>query len=376
MRHRTFFKTVLLFWICIMVPTLICCASNANGNINGTACADRSDSLIMKRSGSLHWDLDSSSVPNIKSLFFSESRNMLFCFNEMTWCIDGYDMHSGTKAVRYGVPAIMPWSMNVVSQDSIFVLDLDNSRITRLDSRARTWDDLAIDRTSTILPGSPGQPYVTDSVMIYVSSSDRLGFTTFIIDRKTGNISRHIPYPKSYRNFYGALLMQVPYSAFNPDEGLIVVGFPIDGTLYILDLNGRISRTVYAESIQAHQITPLRKGRWGLGVSSEEEIEYFRKVTSYGNILYDSYRNLYYRIVERSTPMPGVLGSNKAKSLSVIILDKNFRIVGESDLDDVFFAGFRYTCFVSKEGLNLQLLTSDDELAFATYTVTEKPNNH
>lgn len=74
--------------------------------------------------------------------------------------------------------------------------------------------------------------------------------------------------------------------------------------------------------------------------------------------------------------MPGVLGSNKAKSLSVIILDKNFRIVGESDLDDVFFAGFRYTCFVSKEGLNLQLLTSDDELAFATYTVTEKPDNH
>ena len=74
--------------------------------------------------------------------------------------------------------------------------------------------------------------------------------------------------------------------------------------------------------------------------------------------------------------LPGVLGSNKAKSLSVIILDKNFRIVGESDLDDVFFAGFRYTCFVSKEGLNLQLLTSDDELAFATYTVTEKPNNH
>ena len=80
-----------------------------------------------------------------------------------------------------------------------------------------------------------------------------------------------------------------------------------------------------------------------------------------------------YRIVERSTPMPGVEMSERAKRLSVIIMDTDFRILGESEIAEDIHACFRYTCFVSEEGLNIQLLDPDtDRMTFATYATTVK----
>ena len=66
--------------------------------------------------------------------------------------------------------------------------------------------------------------------------------------------------------------------------------------------------------------------------------------------------------------MPGVEMSERAKRLSVIIMDTDFRILGESEIAEDIHACFRYTCFVSEEGLNIQLLDPDtDRMTFATY---------
>ena len=72
--------------------------------------------------------------------------------------------------------------------------------------------------------------------------------------------------------------------------------------------------------------------------------------------------------------MPGVNLSNKAKKLAVIIMDENFRIIGESDLEDEIYSVFRYSVFVSQAGLNIQLLTQEDELAFAVYSIKKNDN--
>lgn len=341
-----------------------------------TIVIERLDSLTLNRSGSIHWKLDENSIPLINSSFFDDEKDILYCFNGMTRRIDGYSIHSGEKVFCSGVVQGMPWSMNIISHDSIYVLDLDNCRIAVTDSTGNIRNCIQTDPTSTILPGSSGQPYVTDSSIAYVSSSDRLGYTTFIINRQTHDISPLLHYPEMYDNFYGALLMQVPYSAFNPSKNQITVGFPPDEYVYVLNIGSHSVCRYSAGSIYAEDMKPLSKDRWGRHISSEEEIAYFRENTTYGNLLYDRFRNLYYRIVEKSTPLPGVNLSNKAKSLSVIIMNDSFQVVGEADIKDEIMSTFRYTCFVSKEGLNLQLLTSDDELAFATYTVTEKPNNH
>lgn len=378
MRHRTILKNAIL-----SVLGFVCIAAYAdNGRVSSsdksieTIVIERLDSLTLNRSGSIHWKLDENSIPLINSSFFDDEKDILYCFNGMTRRIDGYSIHSGEKVFCSGVVQGMPWSMNIISHDSIYALDLDNCRIAVTDDIGNIRNSIQIDPTSTILPGSSGQPYVTDSSIAYVSSSDRLGYTTFIINRQTHDISPLLHYPEIYDNFYGALLMQVPYSAFNPSKNHIVVGFPPDEYVYVLNIGSHSVCRYFAGSIYAEDMKPLSKDRWGRHISSEEEIAYFRENTTYGNLLYDRFRNLYYRIVEKSTPLPGVNLSNKAKSLSVIIMNDSFQVVGEADIKDEIMSTFRYTCFVSKEGLNLQLLTSDDELAFATYTVTEKPNNH
>lgn len=330
------------------------------------------DSLALERSGSLSWTLDERTVPQIKSSFFNADAEILYVFNEITKGLDMYNVATG-GSIPGSKMRIKPWSMNIVSADSLYVLDLDNSRIVRINAAGRIVDSVGIDRESTILPGGMGQPYaISDNILAYVSSKARLQHTSFVVNTKTSNIEPYLEYPEMFDDFYGSMMMQVPYSAYNPHEKCLIVGFAPESSIYVLDMETHSIVKHHVESRFYRAMKPLRKGRWGYGVSSSEEIEYFRANTSYANILYDKFRDLYYRIVEIATPMPGVTLTNKAKKLSVIIMDTDFRIVGESVIEDDMLSSFRYTCFVSKQGLNLQLLTSEDELKFATYRIAVK----
>ena len=76
------------------------------------------------------------------------------------------------------------------------------------------------------------------------------------------------------------------------------------------------------------------------------------EAASYSHIMYDKYRDIYYRFAE----MPCELGLNeyvyndaKAREFSVIIFDKDFRIIGETK-----FPGNKYfykMSFIGRDGL-------------------------
>jgi hypothetical protein len=76
------------------------------------------------------------------------------------------------------------------------------------------------------------------------------------------------------------------------------------------------------------------------------------EAASYSHIMYDKYRDIYYRFAE----MPCELGPNeyvyndaKAREFSVIIFDKDFRIIGETK-----FPGNKYfykMSFIGRDGL-------------------------
>ena len=343
-----------------------------SGNIRANAKIDsgrtqRQDSLILARQGSLVWALDEHTAPDLQSIYFDDSYGILYFFNAITRNIDALDAESGqkTELVR---PPVMPWTMNIVSKDSIYLLDLNNARILMMDSDRNVKDTILINENSTLLPGGAGQPYVTEDMLYYVTADSERSVSAYSVDRESGELKPLIPYPDVYRkNFYGWLLMNTPYSAYNESEQKIVVGYPVDSHIYVYDMkNGGLKRY----TAESRYYSPIEK--ISRKVDPEEEIEYFRENTTYANILYDSYRNVYYRLVEKSTPMPGVNLSNKAKKLSVMILGSDFDILGETDIPEDMDAGFRYSAFVSEEGLNIQLLTSEDELSFATYSIVTR----
>ena len=81
------------------------------------------------------------------------------------------------------------------------------------------------------------------------------------------------------------------------------------------------------------------------------------KEAVYANIIFDKYRNTYYRIAKHKS------NSNNLKDFkfSIMILDKNFNILGEQ-----IFNNLEYNisaCFVSKNGL---LLKKQDDLSGIT----------
>lgn len=101
---------------------------------------------------------------------------------------------------------------------------------------------------------------------------------------------------------------------------------------------------------------------------------------NYGNLIYDKYRNVYYRIAYPKTEIEkGVRGlelrSYGRKLFSIIILDKNFNIIGES-----LFPKYTYNSnllFIHKDGLYisdshyLNPEFSDDVLSFKCFKLTK-----
>ena len=141
-----------------------------------------------------------------------------------------------------------------------------------------------MDEASDIMPGGEGLPYKTPQGLVYTSRT--LGEPCLtIIDENTGLITgRFLPYPEIYSDFYGELLMRTPYSTYNDDKSLIVVSFPADDNIHVLNLETKETYVYHAESKYRNKKTkPLGKGRLGgPTVSPEKEIEYFREITSTG----------------------------------------------------------------------------------------------
>ena len=106
-----------------------------------------------------------------------------------------------------------------------------------------------------------------------------------------------------------------------------------------------------------------------------------KEAASYSHIMYDKYRDIYYRFAE----MPCELGPNeyvyndaKAREFSVIIFDKDFRIIGETK-----FPGNKYfykMSFIGRDGLYISENNEanpefdENKLVFACFGLQELEN--
>jgi Tat protein secretion system quality control protein TatD with DNase activity len=108
-------------------------------------------------------------------------------------------------------------------------------------------------------------------------------------------------------------------------------------------------------------------------VPKNKQMSHYFENYSYSAVIYDKYRNVYYRMVERPWKeyhqdmdwMPWL------KQLSIVILDEDLNFIGETLLD----MEYRITAsqfMVTAEGLLLHNRTDDeDELIFDLFTLTK-----
>ena len=171
----------------------------------------------------------------------------------------------------------------------------------------------------------------------------------FSIDLRNGKYeSSQIPHPSIFqndcRNILGGHRFCYDYNYTN--ERLVCSFILYDSIMVSDDLKN--VKWYYAKSRYLKQMTPRLISADGDMKSLTE----YAEMPKYSHILYDKYRDIYYRFAL----MPYQLKANEtpyntlgAEEFSVIILDKDFRIIGETK-----FPGNKYfykMSFVGRDGL-------------------------
>ncbi len=166
-------------------------------------------------------------------------------------------------------------------------------------------------------------------------------------------------YPEQYIKYnWGGGFFKMPYFDVNKDKKNVIVSFPQDHNVYVYSLNSREQREFYAGSSMIPEIKAFdQKKELRTQLDDNRTKRWFFSTPSYRNIIYDKYRDLYYRLF----CLPLKEGNDKWQPVGLIVLDGNFNYVGEGLFpDDV---NLRYSnSFVSKEGLNIQVMTDNDDL--------------
>ncbi len=362
-----------------VMPLIAGCSRQMEGNANPLYDEDdpTAYSLELKPGSPVVWELDSLSVPEFHSSFYNREDSTFYYLsdNDIIRCPFG-----DIKAYRkdYGVS----FSNFCVRGDSIIGIKYNSNQICCYSSTTKEheWSE-------PILCNAPYPPVpiarvsplvVTDSVIMYFgeisgepedeTASNRPTLTVF--DRKERKFRYSVGYPEVYRkgNWGGGILRWV-YSDFNEKENSFVIGFPISHFIDVLDIGTKRMERHYAGSRKFRVVLPFSNDKSD-NPGAREAMEYVARTDSYANVLYDPWRNLYYRIAELSIPDKTVLPGFK-KDISVIILDKNFKKVGETEIANAG-RNFRYGTFVSHRGLMVPVDTTEDYLAYRTYLPSER----
>jgi hypothetical protein len=198
----------------------------------------------------------------------------------------------------------------------------------------------------------------------YETSTNRPNCTILDLERDTFFNSVSSP-PQYIKYNWGGGFMRLAY--YDVADSALVVSFPVDHNI-IRVTQDKHQETFYAGSSRIDKIKsyPQRKG---LMPESGKERIWMMGIPDYQNILYDKYRKLYYRIARLPWTdfKPGERGNKKP--VVVIVLDSRLYYLGEVLLPDSV-KWYPYSSFVSREGLDIQVITNDeDKLTYYLFNV-------
>ncbi len=144
----------------------------------------------------------------------------------------------------------------------------------------------------------------------------------------------------------------------NEQKKLLVFSLPIEDSIFTIDQHGR--RTAYlAKSKNARPTRPFS----GDLMNPKQVSKHYMLNESYGYILYDKYRNYYYRFTEKvAREMINKYGTDiYVRKFGIIVMNEDFEIIGEVD---ELFAGSFPSIFVGKKGIYNMLASSDESKMF------------
>lgn len=183
------------------------------------------------------------------------------------------------------------------------------------------------------------------------------------VDYVTGVRHSFVFYPDVYfRASYGNINYNTVYSCFSDDA--MIVSFPASDYLFKYSFNTLKTDSIKCTSDYFDKIKPLKKSRDYSSFNEEESQRYYASNSSWETVCYDKFRKIYYRFAGLPNTKREFDPKNTTKSLSkplsIIILDKNLKKIGETyigkgyDLSNVL---------TTPDGLLLRHLDKDESKA-------------
>lgn len=175
--------------------------------------------------------------------------------------------------------------------------------------------------------------YECDSLFYFITYTmgeydDKDRFTCMEFDKEHNKIAYYVNYPEVYSKAnWGETSYRRISTCFEPMSGSIIFSFPASHYLTVFNCRTKKTEEFYAGSSYISAIKAYSNKKES--VEDAERVKYFSENNSYGAVLYDKYRNLFYRIAE----VPDKESEETyLRKVSIIVFDAHFNILGEQML--------------------------------------------
>ena len=371
---------VLLLWAVL----LISCTSNVASIKNekqGELKASYLLNIINERKFAL--DEETAAKPMYMQLYTDSSMNrfltLLNAYNNSIYVFD-YNTRKYIKRIQYdqeGPNGILsPQAYYIKNWDSIYVLDRMKIELVLTDSLGNCHGRMPLKNnmdTEWALYYPQYELSTINHIMEYGGKLMLCGFSPFslekdnrdkfrftaCVDMATGQVEYRDLYPQALYghdyNWEGAFATIVYPCLLN--DGKLIYSFPVSHDLYLYDLNGEQVQKIYGGSNAAgtiHSINHERKH-----TPKEMIMENILQQDLYGGILYDPYREIYYRFMLSAIPSATHETPISDKKICVIMMDKDFNYMGETIIGK--YSDWKWeNSFVTAEGLHIECIDRND----------------
>jgi len=213
----------------------------------------------------------------------------------------------------------------------------------------------------------------------YMSSNINSDYSgEFYLDLKSLEFSElPITFPRWLQNKSMHLFSMLHTKTLNED-GQLVYAFYGEDSLRVYDMSNNHFDVYLAKYDKDNKERVFYKGRPNSIQSLEDGLGNYL----YTQIIYDKYRKVYYRILERPIKYNPAIHKNSSayyqKPVSCVILDSDFKKIGEVDFaEDVYRS---YGSFVGKNGLYVPRLSTnyknldEDRVEYSVYVLDSNKN--
>ncbi|KYG82433.1 DUF4221 family protein [Roseivirga echinicomitans] len=368
-----FLKSLTL--VCVLTIAIFSCSNESNEN------GYYSSGIFPTKTSRIAIEIDDQTRDfsfNVRHLEIGQGIEAIFHLNDINNSIGIYDVEKGKKirTLYYeingpnGVGEIN--GFDVVSKDTLLLLARDEYRVSIAIATDNS-DTLKLIRSYRLR--APNDPLITtpyssvqapivirnDSIIMagvpYIKPErDNMydaGNNVIKISLKDSSYVYENMYSLGYKEKWTQYYSRISYT-YNKEQGLLAFSNPISDSIYTFDHKG-VRKDYMVKSALSEKMTPYR----GSFQDNRRMRDHYNNQPNYGYIMYDKYREYYYRFTENVATKELIkYGSTGIiRNIGVIIMNKDFEIIGETES---LTLGSFPTIFIGKRGLYFMLVSNEE----------------